>query len=200
MEEALDIEVKHFGSANVEVAKTKHNLGVLLRRMGKNELAARHYAEAVKVLEVTLPGSHPKIGVAKHDYAILLRIMGRLEESMQFYSEAADVYRGNLPQYAEELSRALNGLGKLHGRLGRLEESIDAFAECLSIREEILPEGHWRLGTAHSLLGQALSRTQDANAEMHLRVGLAILRADLGDEDEKTLEAEERLERFLSGS
>jgi len=199
LEEALSIQHTRFGDSHVTVAQVRNNLAEIFEAEGDVETAEEYYRQALETWRSTLPPNHPDLAVGQHNLAMLLRNGDNLEESRDLYEKAVAGYRANLPKYSSQLSGALTGLAKIYVDLGQDDRAEHALRESLGIREESLPHGHWRIGTAESLLGEVLSRTGNLKeAELRLRSGLAILVTARGEDDEKTIEARERLEAFLS--
>jgi len=152
---------------------------------------------SIDVAGKTLSPHHMVTSSTRHNLAILLRIRGRKGEALELYETAIDGYVEVGPRADFRRANAFNGLGKVQRDLGLLDKSLESFRQCLKIRERILEPGHWRLGTAHSLLGETLGIAGHYDeAQRHLTKGLAILELVNGTDDSKTEEALERLKHF----
>ncbi|HUF10536.1 MAG TPA: tetratricopeptide repeat protein, partial [Rhodothermales bacterium] len=188
---------ERLGPRSIKAAQAKNNLAVLLEESGDVEQAESLYREALEVWESSLQPNHPTLAKGWHNLAMLLRDQERPEESLEYYSRAVRGYRSHGNLNRESLGDVLIGQAKVQRSVGDLVGAASSFRESLAIRQEELPPGHWRIGTAMSLLGETLGQLGEREeAEAMLRSGLEILTAALGPDDEKTHEAEERLRRF----
>lgn len=132
-----------------------------------------------------------------HNLAIVLRDQGKYVEAIEHYVQTVQGLRTLGENYRITLAGALNGLAKSYSSVGDLSGAVASFRESLQIREEELPAGHWRIGTAMSLLGETLALIgEDEEAERMLRQGVDILTVARGTDDPKTLEARARLHGF----
>lgn len=194
LNDALGILSKKLGPNNATVAQARNNLAILLEEKGEYELAEELYRQAVSTWERALPMDHPMLIRGWHNLAILLRQSSRAEESLIYYAKAVKGYRSQGEHHRKDLGDVLVGQAKAQRLVGDLVGAASSFRESLAIREEVYPPGHWRIGTAESLLGETLALLGERDeAERLLRSGLEILRTSRGPDDVKTLEAEGRL-------
>ncbi|MGA7303396.1 MAG: tetratricopeptide repeat protein, partial [Rhodothermales bacterium] len=194
---ALRLLLKKLGEKSERVAQARNNLAILLEGTGEYGEAESLYRAAIAGWEVSLPTNHPTLLKGMHNLGMLIRERGRPEESLQYYSRVVSGYRYQGLNFSRELSGALIGQAKAQRSVGDLVGAAASFRESLAIREKELPAGHWRIGTAKSLLGETLGLLgEHEQAEKLLESGLKILQTARGPDDPKTLEAQERLEKL----
>ena len=197
MRKVVSTFVESFGVDHHEVATAKNNLALYLQDNGRLDEAEREFRSALTIWKETVGDLHPDYLSGCHNLAILLRHRSKYSDAVDHYSQAIKGWRQLGGNYRTTLAEALNGLGKSYSGIGDLAGAAASFRESLAIRHEELPAGHWRIGTAMSLLGETLGQLGEREeAETMLRSGLEVLTAALGPDDEKTHEAEERLQRF----
>ena len=112
------------------------NLGNAFRIEGKYDVAAAHYAEAVR-LYPTSELAHENLGVA-------LYMQGKLDAAQTHFIEALRLN----PSYDE----AHNNLGMILARDGKYSEAIAHFTEAIRLNPEDA-EAHYNLGLVRSRLG-----------------------------------------------
>jgi serine/threonine-protein kinase len=192
--EALSILRYSRGNKHPDVAWALHALGVSMMARMEVAKAESLYHAAAEIGKRSFAPTHRLMAGIKHDLAIAQRTRGDLDAALISYTEAVRVYEQTGEKDDARRSDALNGLGKVQRDLGLLQQAIASFRECLEIRQRVLEPDHWKLGTAHSLLGETLAMAgQRAEARLHLEKGVRILEATRGADDIKTIQARQRL-------
>ncbi|MCA9739078.1 MAG: serine/threonine protein kinase [Gemmatimonadetes bacterium] len=161
-------------------------LAPIRRAQGRLGDAERLYEEGIPRYEASR-GRTPDLAIHLNNLAFLKRTRGD-------YADAAELYREALAAYADVHGRghptalmlANNLVSSLHlGR--RLDEAIAIAQASVRAAEAQWPDGHWRVGSAHAVLGRLLLRVgRLEEGESALRTAGLIYRDRLGPQHDWT--------------
>ena len=148
-EEALkyakeDLELTSIGSRPnpFDLMASHHEVGVLLRKLGRLDESEIHFNEAVQIGESIYPDGHPKLAVIWNNYGLLATSRGLYEEAEQRFRRALSMARkfrdGHHPHDAYTLSNLWDALRKQK----RHDEALAVLEEALAIASSSLPSDH----------------------------------------------------------
>jgi tetratricopeptide (TPR) repeat protein len=136
-----------------DLARAKHNLGVLYARIGQATAAEKAYGEALASQEALATDSAPPeykkdLAVTWKDLGILLHETGRSKESEEAYrralkiQQAADFptepdYRNDLAMTLLQLGEHFEAQGELHAEQDQLRKAVIVYRQALAITERL---------------------------------------------------------------
>ena len=180
-EEALEVQIEHFGEDDLNTLSSRYTLAGLLRREGEFELALSQVDSVVAAFpadELFLPPPGLKWG-AQAAKARILSHMDRTSEALAIQSELVD---GQAALYGDHdhpsVLLARESVAQLKAELGLLEEAISETRELRAISVEGRGERHvdsMRLGHALARLLFRTGEDDDEGEELLTRI------VELGD-------------------
>jgi serine/threonine-protein kinase len=196
--EGLQIRRKAHKGAHVEVAASLGNVAGILGSLGRHDESLAYRLESLEVVEEIVGRDHPY-------FAATLSSLGEAHLRLRHFDEAETVLRESVaahrrlyPEGNVQTAHPLTALGETLLAIGRPGEAEEALEEALRLRLADLPPEHWFIAKTRSLLGEALVRQgRIEEGKPHLVAGHERLEAEFGSDDERTVEARERL-RWLS--
>jgi tetratricopeptide (TPR) repeat protein len=176
------------------LAKSHHNLGLVLSGLGNQPEAEEHYRKALAIQEKLLsefpaiPEYRQDLARSHHSLGILLRGLGKRPEAEEHSRKALAIRQkltsefSAVPEYRHELALSHNNLGNLLKDLGKRAEAEKHYRKALNIREKLVsdfpavPEYRQDLARGHNNLGIELEEGlgKRAEAEEHYRKALDI--------------------------
>jgi CHAT domain-containing protein/Tfp pilus assembly protein PilF len=154
-----------------DLARSLHNVGVLLRTMGRPESALGYHEQALAMCCRLYPESqyrdgHPLLTTSLNSLGDVLHAMGRLELALGYYEQALEMTRrlyppAKYPDGHPQLARSLNNLGFVLSEMGRHEPALGYYEQALAMKGRLYPasqypEGHPDLANSLNNLGFAL--------------------------------------------
>lgn len=148
---------------------------------------------ATDLWRTLLGNEHPNVVVGISGMARVLLAKGDLPRALAYAREADAMVTRRLPPAHPDVARVDNVYGQILVAMGRLDEGERRLRHALEVRRQVTPNA-WGTGETASALGVALTRQRRyAEAEPQLRDGLERLRATLGGEHPRSVQALENL-------
>jgi tetratricopeptide (TPR) repeat protein len=223
---ALEIRSEHLGSAHLDVAVSRTNLGLVLFRLGEHEAAIAEHRAALDIRRRALGEEHPEVAGVRNNLAIALEADGQYEEAeaeqraslaasiawfgprhrsvAKSYNNLAIVLHsiGRDEEAAEAAERAIEifteRVGERSDARGDLRGAASDFARAAEIAEDVLEPDQPVLGRIWANLADARSRLgEHESAESLARRALDLRRRQLGPEHGETAGAYARLAEVL---
>jgi tetratricopeptide (TPR) repeat protein len=158
-----------------ELAKTHHNLAVLLHRGGQRDEARKEF-ETVRDLQRKLIAAFPAVpeyqqNLARthHNFGILLAELGERDAARTEYEAARDLRKNlaaefpTVPNYQRDLAHTHNALGLLLSRIGQRDKARTEYETALDLQQKLaaafpaVPEYQEQLAGTHNNLGLLLT-------------------------------------------
>jgi serine/threonine protein kinase/tetratricopeptide (TPR) repeat protein len=182
LEQALAAGRKVYGSADIRLAQTLNDLGVLLTDKGD-------YTGAARNLEASLAMRRELLGTEHADVAVTLVELGRVYQDLGFNDradpllrEALAIRRQVLGDGDRETAVSLSAVASVLRLKGDLAEADTLLHQSLVLNRKTRGEYHPNTGTSlHDLGVVAASRGDYRTAETLFREALAIHRRALGE-------------------
>jgi CHAT domain-containing protein/Tfp pilus assembly protein PilF len=166
-------QVKGPQSDQPELARSLHNLALMLKDLGNLDEARDHLERALAIYRKALGADHPELARALGDLGALLQGQGKLNEARPLFEQALAIRRKALPPGHPDLAESLSYLGGLLHRLGKLDEARALFEQALAIGKQALPPDHPDLARAHENLGLLLAAQGKTDEAWPLLAGAA---------------------------
>jgi serine/threonine-protein kinase len=154
-QQALAIRRASLPPNDMDIARSLFNIGLYLRKLGRNEEALPVYVEAEGAL--ALHDAAPDVADALVGQAMAAHALKRVPEAIHLYLRAAEVRRKALGPLKLEVAAALNSAAVLLQGEKRVEEALAAFKEVADIRRAALGPKHQDLAVALTHVGSILS-------------------------------------------
>ncbi|MCG8454950.1 MAG: tetratricopeptide repeat protein [Holophagales bacterium] len=194
---ALGILRLSIGEDHPAIASAMINLALVEEELGELEEAESLFRGGLRILHSSVGPEHSFIASGLHNLAGTLAQQGKLEEAEENYRNALTIHEKLLgerhPMTAEtqlELALVLQARGQT--------DTEPTLSKVLDVYREHYDEGHWRLATVESALGEALScQGRFEEAEPLLRRSHQTLVEQRGPSDSTTRAAAKRLADHL---
>ncbi|MBL8899164.1 MAG: tetratricopeptide repeat protein, partial [Planctomycetes bacterium] len=171
---------------------------------GNALLALNKPAEAVPLLEDALEVQERLLG-PEHSHALATRnalamaakASGELEKARSAYERAIEILRADVGLRHASTLTVMNNLATLEVQAKALPRALALYEELLRAAPAVFPAEHLSLASFRLQYGNALGRVgRYAECERETLAGLAVYRAQLGDEHAWTKERLEYLKRM----
>jgi tetratricopeptide (TPR) repeat protein len=134
-----------------------HNLGVLLRRLGKHDRAVELHEQVLKSSKAKLGPMHPKTLTFMAALALAYESSKKPDRALPIAEDLVTKTRIAKGDKSPEMATALSILGGCLLTVNRAAEAEKHFREALQIRTATTPE-KWTVSGDKSRLGMALTR------------------------------------------
>ena len=195
--QALKILRKAHGREHPDIATTMSNLVGAIYATHPEE--AEHLCrESLEMRRKLFGEDHADIAWSLYNLAYILINREKFAEAEQNARKALAKRGANLPDEHPVVGSCFMILGRSFLAQEEFPQAKAAFEECLHLRLKTLPEGHWLLATTRSFLGECLTYLGETETGKRLLTeNYQILKEKLGEHHEQTLQAFERLDKFL---
>ncbi len=179
------------------LARTLSNYARILIARHRLDEAAAVLEEALDIQRRVLGPEHLGVANVLTGLAQVRQLQGDPAAARPLLADGLRLRRAGLPPDHPVIAETLANYGALLLELRDLPGAEQALREALALLDH--GPATWRLGASASDLGDCLLRQERPDeAEPHLRRGHGILAATVGEQDDRTRRARERLEE-LSG-
>ncbi|MDX1640458.1 MAG: serine/threonine-protein kinase [Balneolaceae bacterium] len=150
LEEALQLQINHYGVQHDKVAEIHNSLGIELNRLGDVDRAINHYRAAINIRKKLLQGE-PDADLAANlfNLATLLRESGNLEEAESLYRESLDMVTTALGTDHIFVAYAMGGVAKSLMDQNKHEEALSFLNKAFAILSSKLGTEHPQIATAY---------------------------------------------------
>lgn len=174
-----------------------YNWATALSHVGRTDSSLLLTRESIALREAWLGADHPETIGARVGLAYDLHRVGRLAEARQEAEAVLQTALATLEPGHPNRSYAQNIAGMVLCDAGDPERGAALLQASRQARRETLPADHWLLAAGESLLGACLARLGRIDeAGSMLAKSYAMLRTTLGDADNRTRTAYQRLQAF----
>ena len=149
LREGLALRLEHLAANHLDVAESRHHLGILLSEKDDYKGAEPLLREALATYRRVLGSEHPRVSYVLDELATLHRTRGDLDGAETLYRELLETYRPGESDIDRAI--ALLFLGKIHVEKGHFDEAERLLETSLAIRRKLFGEAH--PGVANSLDG-----------------------------------------------
>lgn len=178
---ALAIREEMLGERHPATARSRNDLGDLLRELGDLEGARPHLERALAIRKDVLGIRHPDTAQSLNDLGVLLQELGDLEGSRPNLEEALAIREEVLGPRHPDTAESLTSLGVLLFYAADRDGAKRSFERALTIREEALGAEHPETIEILNNLGVLLQEMGDiVGARPYLERALAARTKTLG--------------------
>ena len=143
---------QQLGPDHPDTLKTRHNLAMIYRQIGRHQEAETLFNEVLAKREQKLGPDHPDTLTARHNLAVLYRDMGRHQKAETLFNEVLAKQEQQLgPDHPDTLATR-HSLAALYRQIGRHQEAETLFNEVLAKQEQQLGPDHPDTLTARAAL------------------------------------------------
>ena len=196
--EVLEIRTEVLGEAHLQTVAAHLDLAYVLRAKGELDSAEAIYLDVIPHVRTRGDSGRLLLGSAYNNLGFLYRAKKQFADAERWYREALPLERrrGREPN----LFILLNNLAGVLYQQVKYVEAEEALRERLAVAEAHWPLGNWRIGNAHSSLGDLFMMLGDtAQAEPFVRRRVEIYAAALGPDHGWTAHAKAVLGSCLTG-
>jgi serine/threonine protein kinase len=182
LEQALAIGRRTFG-ADLRVAQTLNDLGVLQRRVGNLDASEPLIVESLAMRRRLLGNMDKDVAVTLVELARVLKDRGRVDESEAPIREALAIRTAVLGEGHRETAVSQNELALLLWDRGDLAGAEPLFRQNVATNDKVLGADHPNTGVAKANLGRLLVAKGDAVAgEALIRDGVRVRKLTFGEQ------------------
>ena len=167
MKRSIDVESRHLGPDNSDLAPALNNLGALYWMMGRYGDALPLYERVRKTFERTLDPSHPDIAAVYNNLAETYWKLGRFAEAEPLFRRSLAIKESRLSPGHASLAITLHSMAGMLRDQGRLNEAEAAYRRALDIRVRAYDPTNADVvetSTALASLLRASGRTREADS------------------------------------
>ena len=166
----------------VDLARTVHDLGVVLADKGDYAAAAPRLEQALAMRRTLLGNEHADVAVTLSELGRVYQDLGLNQRAEPLLREALRIRRKVLGEDHRETAVSLSDLASVLRLKGDLAGAETLLRQCLEMNRRTRGEVHPNTSaTLHDLALIAFARRDDAGAEAMLRRALDIARRTLGE-------------------
>lgn len=180
LQSALDKRRALFGDEHLEVARSMHRLGDVLKLKAEYEPALTLYQDALSIRRKLLGDENLETASTMFELADLLGRMGDFAGGEPLYREALTIQRQLLGEKNADVARSLEGLGLNLFDQGNAKDGVPLLREAVALQRELHSGPHPDLAEALNNLGFVTSDNREA--EQLFREALAMKRVLYSDE------------------
>ncbi|MEX2456722.1 MAG: serine/threonine-protein kinase, partial [Balneolaceae bacterium] len=191
--QALDIHLKTQGENNIDVGLANGNLGEINYQLGNIELAEHHINHSMEILRDIYGDVHPYVARNEITVAKIEAAKENYDEAERMFDSAIDIYQKTFPPTHPGQSDPLLAKGEYYLNVDKPHQAEPYLVEALEIREKGYSSTNVRTAIVMGLYGETLLKIEDPNAEGYIRKSAEILVDILGDTNEHSLIAMNRV-------
>ncbi len=178
-QKCLDIELKHLGSDNIEVAKTYNNIGLILSYKHKNDKALEYYQKCLNIQLKTLDEAHPNIANTFNNIGLI----SEPNKALQLFQKSLDIYSKTWGSEHPDVAKSYNNIGLVWKNKGEYDKALEFFLKCLRIHVKTFGKDHPDVATSYHNIGDIwFKKGEYDNALEFYQKGLDIDIKHLGKE------------------
>ncbi len=147
-EEALRINrfvlrafTKNLGAQHPYVAEAHTALGLVLRRLDRNDEAREHYVRALEILDVALPEGDRRTGNVLNNLGVLVTLEGDVEAAERYHRRALEIRERIYPNQHVMVVVSRLRLGEALCELERCDEGLPMLERGVEAEIATLPSG-----------------------------------------------------------
>ncbi|HNP62819.1 MAG TPA: tetratricopeptide repeat protein [Woeseiaceae bacterium] len=179
LQSALDKRRALFGDEHLEVARSMHRLGDVLKLKAEYEPALQNYRDALAMRRQLLGDEHVETASTMFELADLLGRMGDFPGGEPLYREALAIQRKLLGAENAAVAKSLEGLGLNLFDQGNAQAGVPLLREAVAMQRKLHNGPHPDLAEALNNLGFVTSDNKEA--EKLFREALAMKRVLYSD-------------------
>jgi eukaryotic-like serine/threonine-protein kinase len=180
-ERAISSNEQIFGDRHFSLVTPLTQLGAARERLGDLDGAIAAHRRAGELSATAYGAENLRLAAVHNNLALVLERKGELAEAASLLGKAADIYRaaGSL----DRLGIALLNLAGIESSMGRQDVAVARGLEALELLEQVFGPEHSHLGSALTVVGDALCDRGDCAAALpYFERSLAIRESTLGRE------------------
>ena len=136
------------GKYDQHIADVHEKLGLIEHKLGSYQKALEHHSHALRIRELELGGSHPKIAVSYNNLGIVNENLRDFQGAKEDHTKALHIRRESFGEQNLETATSYNNLASAVLRLGDKQEAETLYTKALKIRR--LFHEKWHVDTASS--------------------------------------------------
>ncbi len=179
LQSALDKRRALFGDEHLEVARSMHRLGDVLKLKAEYELALQNYRDALAMRRQLLGNEHVDTASTMFELADLLGRMGDFPGGEPLYREALAIQRKLIGAENAAVAKSLEGLGLNLFDQGNADAGVPLLREAVAMQRKLHDGPHPDLAEALNNLGFVTPDNKEA--EKLFREALAMKRVLYSD-------------------
>jgi len=182
LEQALASGNAAFDPEHVDLARTLHDLGVVLADKGDYVAAAKRLEQALAMRRTLLGNEHADVAVTLSELGRVYQDLGMNQRAEPLQREALRIRRKVLGEEHRETAVSLSDLASVLRLNGDLAGAEALLRQCLELNRKTRGEIHPNTSaTLHDLALIAAAKRDDTAAEAMFRKALDIARKTLGE-------------------
>jgi tetratricopeptide (TPR) repeat protein len=177
LQSALDKRVALYGDKHLEVARSLHLLGEVLKLKADYETSEAMYRKALTQRRELLGNEHVDTAKTIYELADLLARTGEFTEAEQLFRESLALRQQLLGEKSAEVAQSLEGLGLNQFDQGNYEDAVALLRQAVALQRELHDMPHPDLANAINNLGFVISDIGEYHeSEQLFREALAMKR------------------------
>jgi tetratricopeptide (TPR) repeat protein len=121
------------GPANIEIARTRNNMGICFTALGRYAEAEKAYTEAIAISEQVLGEDDVEVAYCMNNMAAMMVAQKRYPEAQRLSTIACETIETKLGPMADRLGEALLRRAQIMEESGQLKEAEKTYGRVLTI-------------------------------------------------------------------
>lgn len=187
-EEAVAIRVKLFGENHSDTAMSIHNLGAILRMMGKNEESLTHHQKAVSIWRELHGENHIDTALALDGVGNSYRSLGKNDEALTFVEQALLIREKVLGTQHPDTAMSLSNVANVCTAIGNYARARECEERAIAILTELFGAKSSLMATALRNVAFTCYRQKDLKKALEISCEVLAMRKELfGDQHPETI-------------
>jgi CHAT domain-containing protein/Tfp pilus assembly protein PilF len=147
---AVELNLKHVGNQNKELAESYSYLGRLFGRKGSYIQAIEFYEKALDITKIVYGQDHTKVASGYGNIAIIYDRQGDIDKSYQYNKKALDIFLKTYGQEHRLVASSYNNIGLLFDQKGYSDSALVYQKRALTIRQKTLGKNHLHIAASYN--------------------------------------------------
>lgn len=185
---ALQIRRKRLPPDHAEIVWSLHDLGHVLKDLGKLADAQDHLEQALDLRRRTLGPSHPDTVGSLIDLAFVLKDERKFDEARRYFEEALHIRARELGETHPDTVTCLDDIGLVYKDEMKLAEARQQFERALAITRRARGDDHPdSVPSLHNLAWVLVDQGFRVQAQPYFEQALGIQQRTFGEQDPRTV-------------
>lgn len=160
-EDLLEVQEKNLGDANLDVAETCINMGIMLSKLIEFDEALEYYERALMIVNDLYGEKHPWMVTIYNNMGQVYAEKGDCLKALDYFEKTMSILENESKTRHWSLVNAYNNAGAMCCKLGKYSEAMDYYSKALKINERVFGEKHPQVGELYEKIGYVYSEQGD---------------------------------------
>lgn len=160
-EDLLEVQEKNLGDANLDVAETCINIGVMHSKSIEFDEALEYYERAQMIVENLYGENHLLMVTIYNNIGQVYAEKGNYLKALDYFEKTMSILENESEVNHRSIVNVYNNAGAMCISLERYSDAMDYYSKALKINEKVLGEKHPQVGKLYERIGYVYSEQGD---------------------------------------